>query len=140
MHAMSQRIIVGVDGSKHSREALGWAVRQARITDARLDVIGVWSWASTWGYVPMGDSDPIAATGQMLDETIAAEVEPRDLPRVHRHVLEGAPAQVLMEAAVGADLLVVGSRGHGELAGMLIGSVSQHLVTHAPCPVVVVRS
>ena len=58
---------------------------------------------------------------------------------MRRHVAEGHPAGVLLAQVEGADMLVVGSRGHGGFTGMLLGSVSQHVVAHAPCPVVVVR-
>ena len=59
--------------------------------------------------------------------------------KVSSTVREGNPAKILLEAADGADLLVVGSRGHGGFAEALLGSVSQHCVHHAPCPVVIIR-
>ena len=101
--------------------------------------MAAWSWAATFGYVPVGDFDWEAETLTMLDGVLDKAVDAGHLASVHRHVSEGHPAQVLLDAAESAELLVVGSRGHGGFTGMLLGSVSQYLVTHAQCPVVVVR-
>ena len=77
------------------------------------------------------------ATG--LEQSIKEALDDEDAALVHRHVVQGHPAQALIDQAAGADLLVVGCRGHGGFTGMLLGSVSQHVVAHAPCPVLVVR-
>jgi nucleotide-binding universal stress UspA family protein len=142
-----RRIVVGVDGSQGSRTALAWALIQARLTGAAIEAVAAWQepvMLVGYGY-PVGgagylDGDSIAAIAQKtLDDTIAAVAadlgEPAD---VSTRTVMGHPAQVLPDAADGAQLLVVGSRGHGTFAGMLLGSVSQHCVQHAPCPVVVV--
>jgi nucleotide-binding universal stress UspA family protein len=133
------RIIAGVDGSGSSVQALRWAARQARLTGAELHVIGVWNWAATFGYVPTGDFDWEQETGTVLDDAIKNAVDSADAVRVHKHIRQGHPAEVLLDASEGAELLVVGSRGHGGFTGMMLGSVSQHVVTHARCPVVVVH-
>ncbi|MDT7593071.1 MAG: hypothetical protein QOH45_2602, partial [Pseudonocardiales bacterium] len=95
--------------------------------------------AATYGYVPTGEFDWEQETSSMLDEAIAKAVSAGHGVHLRKHVTQGHPAQVLLDASEGADLLVVGSRGHGGFTGMLLGSVSQYLVTHARCPVVVVR-
>jgi nucleotide-binding universal stress UspA family protein len=133
------RIVVGVDGSSSATRALQWAARQAEVTGAELHVVGAWNWAATYGYVPTGEFDWEQETSSMLDEAIGKAVSAGDGVHLRKYVTQGHPAQVLLDASEGADLLVVGSRGHGGFTGMLLGSVSQYLVTHARCPVVVVR-
>ena len=78
-------------------------------------------------------------TRKALDDAIAASLDPDEADRVQRSVVQGYPARALLDAVTEADLLVVGSRGRGGMVGMLLGSVSQHAVTNARCPVVVVR-
>jgi nucleotide-binding universal stress UspA family protein len=99
-----------------------------------------WEMPTNYSWAPMvntGDfaSDCNAYLAQTVKETLG-DVEAH---QVRWQALEGHPARRLVDAAEGADLLVVGSRGHGGFAGMLLGSVSQHVVAHAPCPVVVLR-
>ena len=134
-------IVVGVDGSESSLDALRWAARQASLTGASLRVITTWEISSATGWAPSfpPDYDPEQVSQQMLDEAVSGTLGAELKIPVERIVKEGHPAPVLIEAAAGADLLVVGCRGHGAFTGMLIGSVSEHLVAHAPCPVVVVR-
>jgi nucleotide-binding universal stress UspA family protein len=74
-----------------------------------------------------------------LADTIKEALDAGDAEKVQQHVVQGHPAQVLADAAADADLLVVGSRGHGGFAGMLLGSVSHHVIAHARCPVVVIH-
>lgn len=135
------RIVVGVDGSTSSVSALEWALRQAELTGSSLEVVTTWEWPTNYGWaypLPPG-YDPQVDAQKMLDDTLASlRVTHPDVP-VQTIVVEGHPAPVLVAASEGADLLVVGSRGHGEFAGMLIGSVSEHCATNAHCPVVVVR-
>jgi nucleotide-binding universal stress UspA family protein len=76
---------------------------------------------------------------ESLDKAVAAARQADEAVEIRLHVVEQSPAQALLAAAKGAELLVVGSRGHGGFAGMLLGSVSQHCVQHAPCPVLVMR-
>lgn len=133
--------MVGVDGSSSSADALRWAAEQASLTGDELHVITAWHLAAAYGYVPVDPDFDWERDGEsMLDELIDKAVPSDRRAGVHKHVIEGHPAQVLLDAADGASLLVVGSRGHGGFTGMLLGSVSHHLVSHARCPVVVVHA
>ncbi|MEU7905697.1 universal stress protein [Actinoplanes sp. NPDC049118] len=138
-------IVVGVDSSHGSRAALRWALGQARLTGATIEAVAAWQQPATYEYsygaVPYpSPGDSIAAvTEKVLTETVADVVGTGDQPvDVRIKVAHGPAAQILLEAAAGAELLVVGSRGHGAFAGMLLGSVSQHCIQHAPCPVIVI--
>jgi nucleotide-binding universal stress UspA family protein len=135
------RIVVGVDGSESSLHALAWAANQAELTGAKLVLITTWEWPNTYGApIPYpADWDPSEDARRVLRE--AAEPLQKQHPDVaiDLTVAEGHAAPVLVEASKGADLLVVGSRGHGEFAGMLLGSVSEHCVSNAHCPVLVLR-
>jgi nucleotide-binding universal stress UspA family protein len=139
-----RRIVVGVDSSHGSRVALGWALAQARRTGATVQAVTAWQdpamyYAYGWAPDPYAAGGVAAITEKGLVRTIAEVVGTQDQPvDVRATIVEGASVQVLLTAAAGAELLVVGSRGHGAFAGMLLGSVSQHCVQHAPCPVVVV--
>lgn len=134
-----ERIVVGVDGSEASTDALHWAARQATLTGADLTAVIAWHFP-----VLAGDS-PLSTVPDWHTEALAAMdglIEKAGLPQslpTSREVVEGQPAKVLIEAAAGADLLVVGSRGHGGFRGLLLGSVSEQVCAHAPCPVLVVR-
>jgi nucleotide-binding universal stress UspA family protein len=133
-------IVVGVDGSESSTDALRWAVRQAELTGAPLLAAISWSYPNSYGYLAPwpSDYDPEAdATTQL--ERVIADVVPSTMT-IRREVLSGHPALGLEDLSTRASLLVVGSRGHGEFAGMLLGSVSAYLATHAHCPIVIVRS
>ncbi|MCU4186894.1 universal stress protein [Acidiferrimicrobium sp. IK] len=132
-------VVVGVDGSEPSKEALRWAAEQARLVGARLRVVLSWELPSVAYMAPLPaglDFDKDAH--RVLDEEIAGVLGQPDVD-IEKVVAEGHPAPVLLELSKDADLLVVGSRGHGEFAGMLLGSVSEHCVSHATCPVVVVH-
>ncbi|QHC23014.1 universal stress protein [Streptomyces sp. GS7] len=139
------RIVVGVDGSESSEEALRWAVRQAELTDSTVDAVTAWEYPPLYGSIGWIDapqelaSDMKAAASQALDHAVKEAVAPEQQARIHSVLAYGTPAAVLLDQARGADLLVVGSRGHGGFAGALLGSVGQHCTQHAPCPVVVVR-
>jgi nucleotide-binding universal stress UspA family protein len=141
----TRRITVGVDGSQGSKTALKWAMDQARLTGATIEAVITWPDPVVYGYTyawmpPLDDGVSMAAImGKVLDDTIAEVAAQVERPvTVLARVVEGHPTQVLLDAATGAELLVVGSRGHSTFAGLLLGSVSQHCVQHAPCPVVVV--
>jgi nucleotide-binding universal stress UspA family protein len=139
-----RRIVVGVDGSAGSRTALRWAMNQAQLTDAMVEAVGGWQdpavygFAYGWSPAVFEDVSIAEITEKIVAEAVADETAGRAPVQILTRVLHGHPAQVLLDAASGAQLLVVGSRGHGTFAGMLLGSVSQHCVQHASCPVVVV--
>ncbi|MEU4558884.1 universal stress protein [Actinoplanes sp. NPDC023936] len=139
------RIVVGVDDSAGSAQALRWALAHARLTGATVEAVTAWQvppmYAYTYGWTPTGIDD--AAVVKYAEKTLAETVaqvrsgEEHPVP-VATHVLEGPAAQVLLDAAKGAQLMVLGSRGQGAFAGMLLGSVSQHCVQHATCPTVII--
>jgi nucleotide-binding universal stress UspA family protein len=137
------KIVVGVDGSEGSRAALRWAHEEATLRKCELEIVTVWQFPITttlpaFGAMPTPE-DLGGEAERALIATVAAEgiVSTPDVP-VTILVAEGAAASALLDAANNADLLVVGSRGHGGFAGLLLGSVSQQCVTHGPRPVVVV--
>jgi len=142
-----KQIIVGVDGSDSSRAALRWAYDEAAHHGASLNAVTVWHgpplpMSPPYGQLPPEgyESQPARDAADVLERLIA-DLEDRKPPvDVRASINHGNPAKVLIELSGGADLMVVGSRGHGGFAGMLLGSVSQHLVAHAACPVVVVRT
>ena len=135
------RIVAGFDGAESSLQALSWAARQAVLTAATLEVVMTWEWPSSYGWaVPIPDDfDPEADTQKVLDTAIAGVRSDYPGLKAEARLINGHPAPVLVEASKDADLLVVGSRGHGEFVGMLIGSVSEYCVTNAQCPVLVHR-
>jgi nucleotide-binding universal stress UspA family protein len=138
------RIVAGVDGSPSSRAALRWAAGQARLTGGTVDAVIAWHFPATgnFGWAPVSAVDDLdfeEMARKTLDEVIGDLADQAAGVPIRRLVVQGIPAQVLLDAAEGADLLVVGSRGHGGFADALLGSVSQHCVHHAPCPVVVMR-
>lgn len=133
------RIVVGVDGSEASVDALRWAARQAMLTRADLEAVVAWHFP-----VLSGDSPLSTVLDWHADALIAVDslIKKSRLPEslsISCEVIEGHPSKVLIEAAAGADLLVVGSRGRGGFSEMLLGSVSEQVCAHAPCPVLVIR-
>lgn len=140
------QIVVGVDGSPSSHLALEWAIAEAARCSADLEVAVAWEppevGLEAYEYVPSEPTIEARASerAQQIAE-VAAEQARRQLPADHVHVavLEGGAAEWLVTRSKDADMLVVGSRGRGGFAGLLLGSVSQQCVIHASCPVVVVR-
>ena len=141
------RIVVGIDGSPESVQALRWALAEAKLRGAELRVVHTW----TYPYIAAGPGLDPGLDADMIDnaERLATELVTRQLDElgdetlgvdIERAIVEGGPAPALLEAAEGADLLVVGSRGRGGFTGLLLGSVSQQCAHHAPCPVVIVRA
>jgi nucleotide-binding universal stress UspA family protein len=137
-------IVVGVDGSPGSRKALTWAAVEANDHMADLVVLNVWehtlmppagSVSVSERYVP----DPSQTSADDLVRIIKEELGEDPPVPVQPRVKQGSAAKVLIEESATADLLVVGSRGHGGFAGLLLGSVSQHVAAYADCPVAVVR-
>lgn len=134
-------IVVGVDGSPSSTAALRWAVGQAKLTGARVQAVAAWEYPTYYAMAGAFPYEDLAVSaGKVLDEAVHGVLgAARPDVEVLQSVVPGNPAQVLIDASAHAGLLVVGSRGHGAFAGTLLGSVSQHCVHHAHCPVVVVR-
>jgi nucleotide-binding universal stress UspA family protein len=142
-----RRIVVGVDGSETSRAALRWAAAEARTRHAELHVVHAWdvqSLGAGVGITP-GRRPTAAPEGQhqaaqqLVTEVVKEELGDQDDLNLRAGIGRGSAASVLLEAAQGADLLVVGSRGLGGFAGLLLGSVSTKMANHSPCPVVIVR-
>ncbi len=137
--AVTPRIVVGVDGSDESNRALDWAADEADRTGAELEVVGsgIFPGASAYAFAPaVGDRE---AADRVVTDALG-HVARRAPEVVTRGVTsEDPPAAALVAASRGAGLVVVGSRGLGAFRGLLLGSVSQHLATHAHCSVVVVR-
>ena len=134
-------VVVGVDGSDASKDALRWAADYARLTGASLKAVSVWHWpVSLVVALPVPeDFNPMEEAHQTL-EAILKEVLGTDPGCVvTTQVVGGAASAVLIEESRDAALLVVGSRGHGGFTGLLLGSVSEHCTRYAACPVVVVR-
>jgi nucleotide-binding universal stress UspA family protein len=133
------RIVVGVDGSPASVDAVRWAARQSDLTGAAVEAVISWDYPSTTG-MEFGSLDIDWADNARATLADAVHVAlGSGANTVTMTVTRGHPAEVLVAAARGADLLVVGSRGHLALPGRLLGSVSEHVAARAPCPVVVVR-
>jgi nucleotide-binding universal stress UspA family protein len=136
------QVVVGVDGSAESIAALKWAGIYAAATGRRVRAVMAWHYPAAVGPGPVGVAPAVVSDevrrhmAEALDKTVA---EAAVGVEVEKEVGYGHPAQVLVERSADADLLVVGQRGHGAFTGMLVGSVSIHCVTHAHCPVVVVR-
>jgi nucleotide-binding universal stress UspA family protein len=147
-----EKVVVGVDGSPGGLKALHWALGEARARGCPLFVVHAWTvplidaLPEPWAIVtpPLGPSNDKlhdhleTAARQILDASVdeARAAEPE--LEIHGELVEDRPAAALLSAARDADLLVVGSRGRGGFAGLLLGSVSAQSVHHAPCPVVVV--
>jgi nucleotide-binding universal stress UspA family protein len=138
--ASQHRIVVGVDGSSHSEKALGWGAHLAATFGAELVAVTAWDYppAIGWATVPE-DWHPDQDMAEVLRETLR-KVFGEHLPAGLRTVVrEGGAAKVLLEESKSATVLVVGSRGHGGFAGLLLGSVSANVAEHATCPVLVVH-
>lgn len=132
-------IVVGIDGSAGSRDALRWAAGQARLTGAPLRVVAAWRWPNYVTRIPPG-ADLQAETTAVLRELVEPlRADSPDLD-ISEHVLQGPAGPALLTQAAGAALLVVGAQGRAAFPGMLVGSVAEYCVRHGPCPVVVVRT
>jgi nucleotide-binding universal stress UspA family protein len=137
MNAKAPLVVVGVDGSDESIEALRWAAAYAKSVGATVRAIKSWHypWAMQTAPEQIDASVENQIKGELDDAVNKAGVD----IEIERNVLEGHASLVLQTESATADLLVVGSRGHGAFHGMLLGSVSQHLAMNSVCPVVVVR-
>jgi len=139
------RIVVGVDGSQPSQQALRWARFLAHAADTTVEVVTVWQpftaygWAGAgWAMLP-SDWNPAEDAEEILGDTLKEVFGEQRPPGLQVTVREGGAAKVLLEVSSGAGMLVVGSRGHGGFAGLLLGSVSAACAEHATCPVLVVH-
>jgi len=136
-------VVVGVDGSGHADAALAFALDEARLRHGMLRVVHAWQYlpmvAEPMAALPATPFDELAAAARaVVDEAMVRVAGPGavDVP-VEVRIVEGPAGTALLDASAGADLLVVGSRGRGGFAGLLLGSVSQQVTHHAHCPVVV---
>lgn len=132
-------VVVGVDGSTGSRDAVRWAAEYAKLAGAELRAVSSWRWPNYITRIPPG-VDLEADTRRTLEEVVA-EVR-ADFPEVPvgYRVIEGPGGPALLSQAADASLLVVGARGRATYPGMLLGSVAEYCVRNGPCPVVVVRT
>lgn len=146
-------VVVGVDGSPASREALEYALEEAVLRRAGLRVVAATPMADHWGTAfglgayGMGRPPPAgeivtsmrAAAQRMVDDVVAVHPGIAAQVKIRVEAVLGAPAAVLMDVSRGADLLVLGHRGRGALSSAMLGSVGLHCVLHASCPVTIVR-
>jgi nucleotide-binding universal stress UspA family protein len=133
------RIVVGVDGSPASELALRWAAGQARLTGQVVEAVASWDFPSPYDRSMTGEFEWSEEASGALAKTVENVLGAADAGRVVQRVTPGRAAEVLIDASRDADLLVVGPHGHGGFLGLPLGSVSQHVLPHAACPVAVVR-
>lgn len=138
------KIVVGVDGSAGSRRALRWAYAEATLRSASLEVVTVWQYPVTttlpaFGIMPTPDDLGAEARNALVGIIADEEIPTQGDVDVTLLVAEGTAAHAILDAAKDAELLVVGSRGHGGFTGLLLGSVSQQCVIHSKCPIVIVH-
>jgi nucleotide-binding universal stress UspA family protein len=144
------KVVVAVDGSAGSRAALQFAVADAARRGVPVEAVTVYRWPDyLMDFEVMGTADTErmrarlrrdaeATVRGLVDEVTGAATGP--VPEISVRAVHGSPAHALIQASQGADLLVVGSRGHGEFSSVLLGSTSMQLAMHATCPVTVVHS
>ncbi|MGN7149855.1 universal stress protein [Arthrobacter sp. SAFR-179] len=135
----SFRIVVGVDGSEQSRAAMDWAIEESRLRKGEVQALAAWSFpyvsdalGTAWDY------EIFQKDAQAMLEAELERVKDQGVPTTGK-LVEGNPAAALIDASRDADLVAVGSRGHGGFTGMLLGSVSHQTIHHAHCPVLVIR-
>ncbi len=143
---MATRIVVGVDGSDNSVDALRWALEEAERRHTTVEAVIAWQ-LPTWFVLEVGHRVEFARLGTELEQqarathplAVAAAGSGHGSVHVEQIVVQQPAAKALLDIAAGAELLVIGSRGLGGFKGLLLGSVSSQCVLHAPCPVAVVR-
>lgn len=132
------RIVAGVDGSSGAQRALAWAVAEATRRDVPLDVVQAWHMS----YPALGPAGGYLVECDAVEEAARREVEEAvaglDPSRVTARAVPGRAGEVILEAATGADLIVLGTRGHGAVAAALVGSVTRHVAHHTTVPLIVV--
>lgn len=147
MPASDPVIVVGVDRSEGAKAALQFALEESMLREATLRIVHAWQYgylgaSGLEAVVPAADGDVKqlhAAAESALNAIVQDSITECDATRIDRRVVQGRPAAVLVDESHDAELLVVGSRGHGGFAGLLLGSVSEQCAHHAPCPVVIVH-
>jgi nucleotide-binding universal stress UspA family protein len=142
-------IVVGVDRSASAKKALRFALEEARLREARIRVVHAWQFRPPYGRSVAVEGVPLVSGAHLhgysraaaaeLDAIVAEAAPGAGGFGIENRVEQGDPATVLIDQSRDADLLVVGSRGHGGFASLLLGSVSQSCAQHAACPVVIVR-
>ena len=137
-------IVVGIDHSDGAKAALRFALEEARLRGVKLRAVHAWKFdyleaPGLMRTLPPGEYETLHSAAEAALDATFKEVGNAEGVEVERRVVQGAPAGVLVEESRGADLLVVGSRGLGGFAQLLLGSVSQQCAHHAKCPVVIVR-
>jgi nucleotide-binding universal stress UspA family protein len=134
------RIVVGVDGSDQSKQALRWAARIATAENARIDAVAAWDFPSTlgWNALPLGYSPRLDIEKSLTDavDEVFGPQRPTDMQLITR---EGNAAHVLLMYSQGAIMIVLGSRGHGGFAGMMMGSVSAEVAEYATCSALIMH-
>lgn len=136
----SARIVVGVDGSDHSAAALRWATDHARARGATLEVVHAWQQPDLGGYaLPPTTAENLERSAQEVLDNALRSITRRGLP-VEGRVVAGSPSATLLEAAKGADMLVVGARGRGGFGALTLGSTSDQCLHHATAPLAIVRA
>ena len=134
-----RRIVVGVDGSQPSRHALQWARFMAHVLDAAIDAVTVWDISAVMAEGWVDDWNPEKEAAANLHTTLEEVLGSQPTVPVREIVRQGSAARELVQASQGAQLLVVGSRGHGGFTGLLLGSVSSASAEHAHCPVLIIH-
>jgi len=140
-------IVVGFDGSDHSQTALSWAMDEARQRDGQLRLVTAWNKAPMAWYPAVLETAAGEIVAEESPEQIAGTIQAEALKSAADEgvtatgqvVHSESPASAIIDAAQNADLVVVGSRGHGGFPGLHLGSVTTQVINHAPCPVLVVR-
>jgi nucleotide-binding universal stress UspA family protein len=140
----TQVVVVGTDGSEHAERALSVAAEEAERRGASIRIVTAWHVPSSvygGGFVPMVNTSIEESTREAAERVARAaaeELRERGL-EVETKVCHAQAADALVEESEGADVLIVGSRGHGGFSGLLLGSVSQQCAHHAHCPTMIVR-
>ena len=135
----SARIVVGVDGSEQSQLALRWAAQLAPCLGCHIEAVTAWTYPSAYAFTIPDGWDPGHDAQVSLEDAVDAAFGGDKPNGLRLLVRQGLPAKVLLDAGVGARMLIVGSRGHGGFTGLLLGSVSSVVAEHAHCPVLVVH-
>lgn len=135
------RIIVGVDGSDASLEALRYAQYLAGSLNAHIEAIGCWDYPRMYdSYILAGIEGFKESAEKVLSQAVTSVFGTDTPSNLTVSLVQGDPRSVLIKAGKNADLLIVGRKGHGRLAGMLMGSVSSYCIAHATCPVMVAHT